>query len=211
MSDPARFYYRDPEAPLPQRRQVGALALIGKGDRVLLERRSDSGLWGFVGGRVNEDETVEAALRREVHEETGLRLNRIDLFGVFSDPTRIIAYGDGNVVRLLTLVFRSTVSDTAEPRPSGVAGAPFLLSRGVGDPRARRDPSTDPRLVPSGFATGRDRIARAGELATIDRGHAPTPGVARARPRMTPRLGSAPSEPRPLADLVGRSFACYPG
>lgn len=118
MNGPARFYYRASDAPFPQRRQVGALALIEKGDRVLLERRSDSGLWGFIGGRVNEDEAVETALRREVHEETGLQLDRIDFFGVFSDPTRIIAYGDGTVVRLLTLVFRATVAHTAEARPS---------------------------------------------------------------------------------------------
>lgn len=118
MKDQARFYYRDPDAPLPQRRQVGALALVEQGDRVLLDRRSDSGRWGFVGGRVNDDETAEEALRREVHLETGLELDRIDFFGVFSDPTRIIAYGDGNVVRLLTLVFRATVAETADLRPS---------------------------------------------------------------------------------------------
>lgn len=118
MSAAARFYYRDPDAPRPERYQVGALALLERSDRVLIERRSDSGLWGFIGGRVNEDETVEAALRREVHEETGLQLDRIDFFGVFSDPTRIIAYGDGNVVRVLTLVFRVTTADTSEPRPS---------------------------------------------------------------------------------------------
>lgn len=118
MTGSARFYYRDRDAPLPKRRQVGALAIVERGDRVLLERRSDSGIWGFIGGALNDDETVEAGLRREVLEETGLALERTHFFGLFSDPTRIIAYGDGNVVVLLTLVFRATVAGTVEPRTS---------------------------------------------------------------------------------------------
>jgi 8-oxo-dGTP pyrophosphatase MutT (NUDIX family) len=118
MTQGARFFYRDPAAPRPQRRQVGALAIIERERTVLVERRSDSGLWAFIGGRVNDDEDVMSALHREVHEETGLTLGSVAFFGVFSDPTRIIAYADGNVVRLLTLVFRATAHDTAEPRAS---------------------------------------------------------------------------------------------
>jgi ADP-ribose pyrophosphatase YjhB (NUDIX family) len=40
-----------------------------------------------------------------VREETGLETLSLELFGVFSDPSRMIAYPDGNVFRLLTLAF----------------------------------------------------------------------------------------------------------
>jgi ADP-ribose pyrophosphatase YjhB (NUDIX family) len=42
------------------------------------------------------------ALRREVAEETGLRVASSELFGVFSDPSRIVRYADGNTYRVVT-------------------------------------------------------------------------------------------------------------
>jgi ADP-ribose pyrophosphatase YjhB (NUDIX family) len=63
------------------------------------------------GGALDEGETVEEAVAREVLEETGLRVVGLELFGVFSDPSRIVAYPDGNVHRLLSLAFRAEVAD----------------------------------------------------------------------------------------------------
>jgi ADP-ribose pyrophosphatase YjhB (NUDIX family) len=74
-----------------------------------VEHRSDSDRWAFIGGRVRDDESLMTALRREVLEETGLEIERFQLFGLFSDPSRIIAYGDGHTVNLLTAVFRADV------------------------------------------------------------------------------------------------------
>ena len=48
-------------------------------------------------------------------EETGLRIAQAGLFGVFSDPARIISYPDGNVCRLFSVVFRVTPEVDAEP------------------------------------------------------------------------------------------------
>jgi 8-oxo-dGTP pyrophosphatase MutT (NUDIX family) len=70
---------------------------------------------GFVGGRVDDDETVLAALHREVLEETGLRIAESMLFGVFSDPTRVIAYPDGNVCQVLSIVFLVVPVEGDEP------------------------------------------------------------------------------------------------
>jgi 8-oxo-dGTP pyrophosphatase MutT (NUDIX family) len=44
-------------------------------------------------------------LRREVLEETGLVVTRCELFGTFTDPTRIISYADGNVVRVASFAY----------------------------------------------------------------------------------------------------------
>jgi 8-oxo-dGTP diphosphatase len=55
---------------------VAACALIDEDGRVLLTRRPEgkpmAGLWEFPGGKVDEDETPEAALIRELREELGI-------------------------------------------------------------------------------------------------------------------------------------------
>lgn len=55
---------------------VVAAALVGPDGRVLLQQRppgrSMAGLWEFPGGKVEEGETPEAALARELHEELGV-------------------------------------------------------------------------------------------------------------------------------------------
>ena len=55
---------------------VSAVALIDPDGRVLLAQRPEgksmAGLWEFPGGKVEQDETPEAALIRELHEELGI-------------------------------------------------------------------------------------------------------------------------------------------
>ena len=55
---------------------VAAVALVDADGRVLLARRptgkSMAGLWEFPGGKVDPDETPEAALIRELAEELGI-------------------------------------------------------------------------------------------------------------------------------------------
>ena len=55
---------------------VAAVALIDRDGRVLLAQRPEgksmAGLWEFPGGKIEPDETPEAALIRELHEELGI-------------------------------------------------------------------------------------------------------------------------------------------
>ena len=111
-------WYRDPVAPKPnQPLRIGAVALIERDGALLLERRADDGTWSLVGGALEPDESVVDALRREVSEETGLSALGIELFGIFSDPRRIVGYADGNVYRVLAIAFRVEVDDGV-PRAS---------------------------------------------------------------------------------------------
>lgn len=105
-------WYRDPNAPAPnQPLRVGVVALIERDGRLLVERRADDGTWGLVGGALEADESVSDALVRELREETGLTATSVELFGVFSDPSRRVGYDDGNVYRVLAIAFRVHVSD----------------------------------------------------------------------------------------------------
>jgi 8-oxo-dGTP diphosphatase len=60
-------------------------------DRVLLiQRGSESfkGTYALPGGFVDLNETVEDACRREVMEETGVKIGKLRLIGVYSKPGR---------------------------------------------------------------------------------------------------------------------------
>ena len=87
---------------------------------MLVERRSDSEVveWAFIGGALGDDETVLGALGREVLEETGFEIDSASLLGIFSDPTRIVAYPDGNVLRVTSIAFRVTPRGHGDPELS---------------------------------------------------------------------------------------------
>jgi 8-oxo-dGTP diphosphatase len=62
---------------------VVAAALLDGAGRILLQQRapgrSMAGLWEFPGGKIEESETAEAALVREIEEELGILLDPADL------------------------------------------------------------------------------------------------------------------------------------
>ena len=73
--------------------------------QVLLQQRSDFGTWGLPAGSVELDESILMALRREVLEETGLRVIRAVPFGMYSDPRYSLTYPNGDQVQPITLAF----------------------------------------------------------------------------------------------------------
>jgi len=101
-----------------RRPTVGVGAVVWRGERVLLIRRGKppgEGAWSLPGGRQEWGETVEAALRREVREETELDLGPLTFVAVVD----LLATGaDGAVTRHYTLI-----DYTAEAAPGeAVAG-----------------------------------------------------------------------------------------
>ena len=86
--------------------QVGASVIVeDRQGRILLEKRTDNGLWGYAGGGTDLDERVEDAAKRELLEETGLTANSMALFGVFSGPETHYVYPNGDEVSNVDVVF----------------------------------------------------------------------------------------------------------
>lgn len=79
--------------------------------RVLLERRSDCGLWSLPGGGIEPGESIIEAAVREAKEETGFTVKITRLVGVYSGPTdRIVTYPDnGDVIQLVDIVLEATM------------------------------------------------------------------------------------------------------
>jgi 8-oxo-dGTP diphosphatase len=85
------------------------VVIDGKG-RLLLIRRGHppfKGKYALPGGFVEVGETVEDACRRELMEETGVKAGKLELIGVYSDPSRDPRGHTCSVV-FLTRVARAT-------------------------------------------------------------------------------------------------------
>jgi ADP-ribose pyrophosphatase YjhB (NUDIX family)/GNAT superfamily N-acetyltransferase len=73
------------EVPSPE----GGASSEGRGDGIVLIQRGQPpfvGRWALPAGFIEEDESVEQAAVRECQEETGLDVELLELFGVYSFP-----------------------------------------------------------------------------------------------------------------------------
>jgi ADP-ribose pyrophosphatase YjhB (NUDIX family) len=110
----SRYFAAD---PTELRLSVSAVVTRAAGGaQILLMRRSDNGHWGLPGGYVEPGESVIAATRREVREETGYEIEVGRLIGVYSEPLRqVIEYPDGRRVQAVNLCFEARVVAQGEP------------------------------------------------------------------------------------------------
>lgn len=89
---------------------------ILKGQKLLLQKKS-KGLfgadkWNGVGGKIKQNETPEETVKREVFEETGLKIMNIQSHGTLN-----FYFGDRKELDWIVHVF-STKSFEGKPRPS---------------------------------------------------------------------------------------------
>lgn len=74
----------------------GACVMIfDESGRLLLQQRQDNGLWGLPSGLMELGEKIEDTARREVWEETGLKLGKLEFFGVYSGRERFADLPNG--------------------------------------------------------------------------------------------------------------------
>jgi 8-oxo-dGTP diphosphatase len=93
---------------------VCLIPLVGDRRIVLIQRR-DNGRWGLPGGMIEWGETIEQTVRRELLEETGLTLVRIQrLVGVYSHPQRDPRFHSVCVLLVLETTGKLSIEDALE-------------------------------------------------------------------------------------------------
>lgn len=100
-------------------RHVVVEGLVIKDRQVLLVMRDlepDKGKWALPGGFINWDETGEAAVLREIGEETGAHGEVLGFFGAYSDPK-----SQDNDLQNIALVYLIALTDEQfVPQPGEV-------------------------------------------------------------------------------------------
>ena len=99
------------------RKHLGHDAFIHPAARIILENkdgeylfilRNDNGKVGIPAGALEEGETIEQCIIREVLEETGLSIHSLTLIGISSDPKReFVQYPNGDQIQYFTIEFYS--------------------------------------------------------------------------------------------------------
>lgn len=89
---------------------VGATVFVfDEENRLLMLKRVDNECWGPPGGAVEPGEVVEETALRETFEETGLKLEELSLYGVFSGDDQFYRYPNGDEVHNVTITYVSHV------------------------------------------------------------------------------------------------------
>ncbi|AST91322.1 MULTISPECIES: NUDIX hydrolase [Sutcliffiella] len=81
-----------------------AVAAINEKGQLLLQKRSD-GMWGVPGGFMELGESTEEAGRREVLEETGIEVGKLELVGVFSGKQHFVKLRNGDEFYPVTVAY----------------------------------------------------------------------------------------------------------
>ena len=75
---------------------------------ILFVERLDNGLLGLPAGGLEENETIEQCIIREVKEETGLDILDLEVIGISSNPkNETVQYPNGDVIQYFTIEFYS--------------------------------------------------------------------------------------------------------
>jgi ADP-ribose pyrophosphatase YjhB (NUDIX family) len=123
-------HYRDPDAPRANSIVVAVTAFIQDAEgRLLLIRRTDSGLYAIPGGGQEIGETISETVIRETKEETGIDVEVTSLIGVYTDPAHVIEYtSDGEVRQEFSICFRARPVG-GEPRTSDESSEVHWVAR----------------------------------------------------------------------------------
>jgi ADP-ribose pyrophosphatase YjhB (NUDIX family) len=84
---------------------VAGAFVFDEGNCLLLQQRTDNRQWGLPGGFMELGEKVQDTARREVFEETGIKLEKLELFGIYSGPEYDKTFSNGDQVSMVQIIF----------------------------------------------------------------------------------------------------------
>ncbi|MCM1991873.1 NUDIX hydrolase [Oceanirhabdus seepicola] len=87
---------------------VGAVTIIiDDENRILLQKRKTTsyGMWGIPGGLMELGESAEDTAKREVFEETGLTVGKLNLIDIFSGEGSYIKVPNGDEFYAVTVAY----------------------------------------------------------------------------------------------------------
>lgn len=89
---------------------AGSVVVISdeKGRILLQQRRHPEGAWGLPGGLMELGESTEEVARREVLEETGLTVGKLNLINVYSGEEQFIVAENGDQFYVVTTAYSTT-------------------------------------------------------------------------------------------------------
>ncbi|MEO1162419.1 MAG: NUDIX domain-containing protein, partial [Chloroflexota bacterium] len=128
------------------REKVGKLLLLCPGatmlifndaGEVLVQRRTDDGLWNFPGGAYEPSEEIAETAIREAYEETGLLIKPVRLVGVYGGEDYIHTYANGEMMSYINSVFVCEIIVGALQKDSESSALRFV------SPDALPEPFTD--------------------------------------------------------------------
>jgi ADP-ribose pyrophosphatase YjhB (NUDIX family) len=86
---------------------VGCGIILEDNGQMLLQHRTDEDNWCIPGGLMEMGETFEETAKRESFEETGLKVNDLELFGIYSGEKCFVQYPNGDKVYSVQIIFKS--------------------------------------------------------------------------------------------------------
>lgn len=98
---------REKVGSMPLVVSVAGCLILDNQNRVLLQHRTDNHHWSHPGGAVEIGEAVEDTVKREVFEETGLRVQNLEIFNIYSGESQHYIYPNGDEVYFVNVIYMS--------------------------------------------------------------------------------------------------------
>lgn len=104
-------YIEDPREVVGHRPLIfvgSVTVIVDEMGRLLLQQRTfPHGAWGITGGLMELGESTEDTARREIMEETGLKVDKLNLINVYSGPQNYIKAENGDEFYVVTVAYYS--------------------------------------------------------------------------------------------------------
>lgn len=88
-----------------------SVIVINNNNEILLQKRTDTGDWGVIGGAMELGESLEEAAHRELYEEAGLKAESMKFVTMLSGKDMYYKYPNGDEIYNLVAVFETREYD----------------------------------------------------------------------------------------------------